>query len=267
MGAVADGIRLAFGGIVQEAVDEDRAIRGHTYSGIHVAGHAFLIVNNLHTAPAKNVGRTNHYRVTDTLCDSSCLFYRRCHSGFRHGDFQFFHHSAEEVAVFCQINDRGGGSKDLHAVLFQIGSKIQRSLAAKLGDNAKRLFLIIYTQYIFQGQRFKIELVGSVIVCGNRFRITVDDDGLKTKLLQRQGSMYTAVVEFDTLSDTVWTASKDHDLRLFSRNRIFVRCIVSRIIVGAVLRTAYVNAFPCFFHTQGNSPVSNIIFRDFQNLT
>ncbi len=38
--------------------------------------------------------------------------------------------------------------------------------------------------------------------------------------------MYTTIVKLDTLTDTVWTTAKDHDL-LVVRNCCVVWCIIS----------------------------------------
>ena len=88
---------------------------------------------------------------------------------------------------------------------------VQGRLAAELDDDAFGLFFFIDAQHIFDGQRFKIELVGGVVVGGNGFRVAVDHDGFVALLPDGEGGMDAAVVEFNALADPVGAAAQDHD--------------------------------------------------------
>ena len=79
--------------------------------------------------------------------------------------------------------------------------------------------------------------------------------------------MYTAIVKFNTLTDTVRTAAKDHDLVLIVTYRTFILAMIRRVIVSIVFCSAYMYTFPCFFHTFGDSCVTDIFFRNFQDLS
>ena len=96
--------------------------------------------------------------------------------------------------------ERFPGSLRRFSQALQPGSEAS---ATKLRDNAQRFFFVVDAQYILKGQGLKIQLVRGVIVCGNRFRITVDNDRLKAQFFQRQRCVNTAVVKLNTLSDTV----------------------------------------------------------------
>ena len=52
VGAVADGVGLAFHGMVQETVDEDGAVRRYAHGGSHIALHALIVINHFHAAAA-----------------------------------------------------------------------------------------------------------------------------------------------------------------------------------------------------------------------
>ena len=78
--------------------------------------------------------------------------------------------------------------------------------------------------------------------------------------------MYTAVVKLDTLTDSVWSAAKDHNLRFILGYRIPVPCIVSRVIISTILCTADMNAFPGLFNPQADSVIADLILRDLQQL-
>ncbi len=123
----------------------------------------------------------------------------------------------------------------MDAVLLQLRRQVQRGLAAELGDYAQRLFLFVDAQDVFQGQRLKIQLVGSVVVSGNGLRVAVDNNGLKSQLLQRQCGVDAAVVKLNSLADPVGAAAEDHDLWLVRVDRVLIRRVIGGVVVGAVL--------------------------------
>ena len=141
--SVTDRICLALQRMIQEAVDQNRTIRCHAYGSVHISCHAFFVVNNFHTTSAKYIGRANHNRVADFFSNGNGFFDCRSHSGFRHWNFQFFHHGAEQVAVLRQVDDRWRSSKNLDAVFLQLCRQIQRCLSSELCDDAQRLLFVV----------------------------------------------------------------------------------------------------------------------------
>ena len=78
--------------------------------------------------------------------------------------------------------------------------------------------------------------------------------------------MNAAVVEFDALSDTVGAAAENHNLGFVVGDGILILRVVGGVVVGAVGSAAYMDAFPGFLHTQRNTAVPDIVFRDFKDL-
>ena len=183
MCTIADGICLTFCSMIQETVNQDWSVRRHTNCSCHIAGHALIIIDNFHTAAAKNIGRTYHNRVTNLIGDLQCFINGCCHAGFRHRNVKFFHHGTEQVTIFCKINDCRCCTKNLYAVFLKLCCQIQWCLTAKLCNHAQWFFFLINAENIFQCQRLKIKLVRCVIIGRNSFRITIDNNSLKTKLL------------------------------------------------------------------------------------
>ena len=207
MCTVGDGVCLALKRMVQETVNQNRTVRRYADCRVHVFGHLVVIVHNLHAAAAEHVGRTNHDRIADLLRDADGILNRNRHSGLGHRDTELVHHCAEEVTVLSEVDDCGRSSEDLHTVLLKGSRKVQRRLAAELCDDTERLLLLVDAEYILQGKRLKVKLVRRVVVGGNRLRVAVDDDGLEAELLKSHRRMYAAVVELDTLADTVRAAA------------------------------------------------------------
>ena len=103
--SVADRICLAFQCMIQETVDQDRAVGCHADGCIHISLHTLIIIDDFHASSTKHVGRTNHNRITDLVSDFHSLIHGSCHACFRHRDLQLIHHRTELVTVLCQIND------------------------------------------------------------------------------------------------------------------------------------------------------------------
>ena len=77
--------------------------------------------------------------------------------------------------------------------------------------------------------------------------------------------MYTAVVKFDTLSDTVWSAAENHDLFLVRYGR-FIFCIVRRIVICTIFCTTYTNRLPALCDTKSGSCLANLFFCHIEDL-
>ena len=129
------------------------------------------------------------------------------------------------VSVLCKVNGFGSCTEDIHAVFLQIICKVQRCLTAELCNNSDGLFLFMDRENIFECKRLKIELVGSIIVCGNGFGVTVYDNRLKAEFFEGKCRMNTAVVKFDTLTDSVGTSAENHNL-FVTRNLIIMIGII-----------------------------------------
>ena len=157
--SIRNGIGFAFGCVVQESVDQDRAIRCDADGCLHVAFHLLVIVYDFHATPAQYEGRTYHDGVSDPGRDLFRFLHGYCHPCLRHGNLQFLHHGAEQVAVFGHVNGLRRGTKDLYAIFLQVCSKIERRLSAKLRDDANRLLFVVNGQNVFQCQRLEVELV------------------------------------------------------------------------------------------------------------
>ena len=125
--AIAQSVGFAFQSVVEEAVDEERAIRGHTDSLGNVFAEHVLIVDDFHAAAAKHEARTDHHRVATDLLDASEGFVDAGgHAAFRHRDAELVHHLAEQVAVFGDIDGVDARTENLDAFVAQGAGDVQR---------------------------------------------------------------------------------------------------------------------------------------------
>ena len=125
--AVGEGVGFAFESVVEEAVDEERTVRGHADSLGHVFAEHVLVVDDFHAAAAKHEARTDHHRVATDLLDASEGFVDvRGHAAFRHRDAELVHHLAEQVAVFGDIDGVDARTENLDAFVAQGAGDVQR---------------------------------------------------------------------------------------------------------------------------------------------
>ena len=77
--------------------------------------------------------------------------------------------------------------------------------------------------------------------------------------------MYAAVVELDTLSDTVRAAAENHDLLVFAAGALILN-VVAGVVVCRILCSAYMNALPAFLDSGLCPGVSDLLFGNLQKL-
>ena len=111
-------------------------------------------------------------------------------------------------SIFGSVNTVNTGAKYFHACICKRSSQIDCRLAAKLYDNAFRLFFIKNIQNIFYCQRFKIQTIRSIKVRTYSFRVIVNNDGFISKLFQCPYGMYRAIVKLYALTNANWPRTK-----------------------------------------------------------
>ena len=210
--AVADGVHVHLGGVVQEAVQQHRRLVGDAHCLGEVAAQVLLVIDDFHGAATQHVGGANHQRVGDARGQLHGLLQGGDGAVFRLLEAQALDGGLEALAIFRAVDGIRAGTNHRHAVRFQCPRQFQRSLAAVLDDDALGLLDPHDFQHVFQGHRLEVETIGGVVVGGDGFRVAVDHDGLVTVFAQGQGRVHATIVELDALTDTVRAATDDHDL-------------------------------------------------------
>ena len=80
VGSVADGVCLAFHGVIQETVDQDGTVGGYADSRVHIVDHMGIVINDFHAAAAQDIGRTDHDRIADLFGDADGFLYCGSHA-------------------------------------------------------------------------------------------------------------------------------------------------------------------------------------------
>ena len=74
--------------------------------------------------------------------------------------------------------------------------------------------------------------------------------------------MHTAVVELDSLADTVGTPAQNHHLRPVAADRIFILSVISGKVICTVRSAADMDAFPCLLHAQADTALPDLLLWD-----
>ena len=119
----------------------------------------------------------------------------------------------------------------MHAGILQRAGKLERGLAAKGNHYPVRLLHIDDVHNVFVGKWLKVQAIGRVVVCGNRFRVAVHHDGLVAGIMQCVARMHAAVVELDTLADAVRAGAQDHRALLGGRTHFGSAQLVGLVMV------------------------------------
>src|SRR5690606_11205833 len=197
----------------------------------HVALQLFFLVHDFHRAAAEYIRRAHDQREADFLRGGNRLL-QRTHGGVgRLFQLQALDHLLEALAVFGAVDRIRRGADDGHAVGFEIARQFQRRLAAELHDHADRLFLGDDFEHVFERYRLEVQAIGSVVVSRNRFRVAVDHDGFIAIFAHRQRRMHAAIIELDTLADTV-RATTQHQNLVARADIGFALFLVGRVHVG-----------------------------------
>src|SRR3990167_7379797 len=266
--AIAHRVHVHFDGAVEEVIQQYRAVVGDLHSLTHVATQLFFLVDDFHRPTTQHVGWTHHQRVADGLGGRQGFVFTASSDVGRLTQVEALHHLLEALAVFGAVDGVRRGTDDWYAGLFQGTGQFQRGLAAVLDDDALRLLDTDDFQYVFQGYWLEVQAIGGVVVGRYGFRVAVDHDGLVTVFTHRQCRVHAAVVELDALTDTVRSATEDHDL-VAGRRIGLALFLVGRVQVSGVsgeLGGAGVNALVDRQHFQLVALVTQVLLGHTQQL-
>ena len=125
---------------------------------------------------------------------------------------------------------------------------------------------MVNLENVFEADRFEVQLVGGIVVGRNRFGVAVHHDGFVTHFAESHCSVAAAVVEFDTLTDSVRATAENHDLLRVVGSGRFVLAVVGAIVVELVFHTAHRHCAPAFDHAEFRTLLAHVLFADAEDL-
>ena len=210
--AVTERVDIHLGGILEEAVDEHRTLLRKHVRFLHIAAHHFFVIRDDHGASAQYVTGADQHGVPDarptSQASSTLVAVPFC--GRRNA--QVIEQFAEQLPIFREVDISWVRADDGYALTLERQGKVQRRLPAELNDDAVRLLGIADVQDFFQRERLEVEAVTGVVIGRDRFGVAVHHDRLEAEFLERERCVATAIIELDSLPDSIGTAAEDQDL-------------------------------------------------------
>ncbi len=232
--AVGDAVDVDFGGVVEEAVDEDGAL-GRGGDGVaHVVAEFVVAVDDLHGASAEDEAGADEDGIADLRGGVDGFVLVGGGAVGRLVEAELVEHLLEKFAVLGALDRFDAGADDGDAVGLESGGEIERGLAAELDDDAVGLFVMADVEDVLERERLEEKFVAGVVVGGDGLGVRVDHDGLVPDFAQREGGVDATVVELDALADAVGAAAENHDLLLVAVADFVELVVVGRVVVGRV---------------------------------
>ena len=206
----------------QVFIDQNRVILCDLVDGIDKFYNLIIIECNVHALSAKYIGRTNQYRITDTVCCCFCFLsgvYRITCCSRNTCLLQDF---IKELTVFGCINIFSFCTKDRNSHFHQTLGQFDGCLSTELYDCSIRLFDVYDVLYIFRCQRLEIQFVSDIKVGGNGLRIVVNNNGFISCFRKCPCTMNRTEIELDTLSDTDRAGTKYQNFFLLCSSVCFI---------------------------------------------
>ena len=264
--AVGYGIDVCLDGVIKKAIEQHWRIIGNLNCVLHIVSQLVFVVDDFHSSSAQYIGGTYYQRVADFFRQTNTIF--NATSGAVRWLFQaqLVDHLLEALSIFCFVDRIRTGTNNRHAGCLQGTSQLQWGLSTILDNHPFRLLDVTDFKHILQGDRLKEQPIGSIIIRGHGFRITVDHDGLVTVFSHRQCCVHTAIIKLDTLTNTVRTTTQHHDI--FTTGGIglalFIVCRAHIGSIGGELCRTGIHALVNWSHTKLMTAGAQVRFLDAQ---
>ena len=207
--AVADGVDLQLGAH-QVFIDQNGVLDLLRQNDRHIFLDIRVIKGDDHVLAAQHVGRPHQHRIPDPVGDLQGFLggHHRKALGALH--VVLFQQLIEPLPVLRHIDAVKGGAQYVDSLVVQELGQLDGGLSAEGHNHAVGLLRMDHAHDVLGGERLEIQPVGGVEICGNRFRVIIDDNHLIARLFQRPDAVDGSVVELDALSDAD-RAGAEHD--------------------------------------------------------
>ena len=227
VGAVAQRVDVDLDRVLEEAVDERRALHARER-----LAHLVVVVAHAHRAAAEDVRRPHEHRVADPLAarSTACAPLAAIpHSG--HAIPSSRSTPPNRSRSSARSTASNGVPRMRKPAASSVARELQRRLAAELDHDAVGLLALAHREHAGGVERLEVEAVGRVVVGRDGLRVAIDHHRLVAERPERLNGVDAAVVELDPLPDPVRPrAEDDHTLRVACRRRL-VLLAPGRVVV------------------------------------
>ena len=209
--SVADGVHLHL--LAHDiAVNEHRALLVDLHGIAQIPPQHFFIGYDLHGPAAQDEAGPHQHGIANALRCRHTGFNVRHGLALRVGNVQGADEGIEGIPVLRLFNGGAVRADDVHPPVRKALGQIHRRLAAQRDDDPQGLLQMDDIHHVFRSQWLKIQLVRSGIVCGDGFRVVVDDNGLVARAADGPQGMDGGIVELHALANADGAGAQDDDL-------------------------------------------------------
>ena len=214
----------------------------------HIAPQMFLVVHDGHVLPADDVGGAQQHRVAEALCRSRGFFLGQHAAAPGTLDAVFFQQGVKPFPVLRNVDSFRRGAENRDAVAVQESGQADGGLPTERHHYANGLLHFNDVHHILRTKRLEVQPIRRVVVCGDGFRVVVDDYHVIAEFFQRPDAVHRGVIEFNSLSDPDRTGSQHHYAGLAGARQLprFADAVVGGIEIrgfGGEFRAAGVHHF------------------------
>jgi len=217
-------------------VNQDRVLWSYLNGGLHIFQKLFVIVHYFHGPSAQYIRRPYQNGITHSTRYFQCSPDIKGSTALGLGNVKASQQVTEFFSVLGGVNTLHRCSQYPDALFIQFTRQVYGGLAPELHYNSVGLFLIYYIKYILQRKGLKIELVGSIEVCTDSFRVVIYYYRLNILGLQPPHRMYRTVVKLNPLANPYWARPQYQGLPPPGNLHLILRIIGGIIIRGGRLK-------------------------------
>ena len=119
LGAVKERIHINLNSVFQELIDECW-LRGRNLGRIFkVACKICFVIDDLHTAPAQHIGRTDQHRVPNLIGNTFGTLEGICGTILRRNQTTFLQHARKLAAILSKVNSFGSSAQNRDPSIFE----------------------------------------------------------------------------------------------------------------------------------------------------
>ena len=138
VGAVEQRVDVDLEGVVEEPVDQHRAVRADLGGPAEVVAEHRVVVDDLHAATTEHIARADEHGIADGVGDRLGLVVGRGGAELGRREAGGEEHLTEGAAVLGEVDRARRRTDDRDALRLQCPGQAERRLAAELHDRHRR---------------------------------------------------------------------------------------------------------------------------------
>ena len=177
---LGNSVHLNLLGVLNVLGDNHRVLSRNLSSLVQVVLKILLRVNCVHGSTRKNIRRSDKHRVRHLVTEVLSLSKASKLLPSRLINLNAIQHTRELVSVLSVINHLRRSTQHLDTSTVQRQSNVVRRLSTHSTQNTTRVLKLVNIKNSLKVNVLKVKLISFIVISGDRFRIIIDHNCLKT---------------------------------------------------------------------------------------